>query len=81
MQELIKRLRENISKYFIGKDKVIDNLITVVKLGQSAPGMRPVILFVQFSAVDNLAALLQLDRYLFRTEAFLVVAVDRKSVV
>ena len=33
MQELIKRLRENISKYFIGKDKVIDNLITVLLAG------------------------------------------------
>ena len=33
------------------------------------------ILFIQFSAVDNFAALLQLDRYLIRTEAFLIVVI------
>ena len=33
MQELIKKLKDNISEYFIGKDKVINNLIAVLLAG------------------------------------------------
>ncbi len=33
MQELITKLKDNISEYFIGKDKVINNLLTVLLAG------------------------------------------------
>ena len=53
----------------------IDNLITVVKLGQSAPGAGPVIFFIQFSTVNNLAALQQLNCYAVRTETLLIIGI------
>ena len=53
----------------------VDNLFAVIELGQSAPGMRPVVRFIQFSAVYCLAALHELDSNLFRPEAFLIIIV------